>query len=176
MGPVSTCRVTWSAQSGGVRCGVSSHPAHVLRGPDAGRRFVVIVQGQPTRSGRRGWGARDPGVRAQKSQREAKPRCEASALCAPLSGESLETETRPKVCGSSFPRYSPVLGSVLPPPGWSPTGRWGLFQAGRDARCSFRPCPFTLRQAAAALLGCTSAAGSVGMRAARARLSVTTWP
>lgn len=103
----------------GARSGVRSRPAHVRRGPDVGRRFVVIVWSQPLEVAA---AAGAPGTRAsvlRKASTKAQPRCEASALWAPLSGKSLETGTR-HVGGSSFPRHSRVLGLVLPPPGRPP--------------------------------------------------------
>lgn len=103
----------------GARSGVRSRPAHVRRGPDVGRRFVVIVWSQPLEVAA---AAGAPGTRAsvpRKASTKAQPRCEASALWAPLSGKSLETGTR-HVGGSSFPRHSWVLGLVLPPPGRPP--------------------------------------------------------
>lgn len=147
----------------GARSGVRSRPAHVRRGPDVGRRFVVIVWSQPLEVAA---AAGAPGTRAsvpRKASTKAQPRCEASALWAPLSGKSLETGTR-HVGGSSFPRHSRVLGLVLPPPGRPPTGCWGLFLAGCDAHCALRLCLSALPPSRAALPSCTSAAGCVGTR------------
>lgn len=52
---------TVSTVRGGVRCGVASRPAHVRRGPDVGRRFAVIVRGQPLEAAA---AAGAPGTRA----------------------------------------------------------------------------------------------------------------
>lgn len=90
-GPVSACRLTRSAQSGG-RALRGRFPSRTrASGSGCGATVRGHRPGPATGSGRRGWGARGPGFRARKSQREAKPRVR------PAPGERLCQDSHSKL-------------------------------------------------------------------------------